>query len=330
MISIRFDIFSIILLEKNEWSRAEWIDVCRGIGICIVVLGHCSPPLYKLIYSFHMPLFFILSGYLFKERKLSTQMYNMIKRYLAPYFILCFINLMLMTIRGGGSNFLTYLFGIMYSRGTTQWMPNCSPLWFLTCIFCSLFIYNLICKIKSGKVRIILIIFCALVSYSLYLLDVPKLPWNIDTALMSLVFLYCSTMLKKYDSHFMKISPMVIIVLGVIGAVAAYINPEAVNFDNNYYGNTLLMIVSAITLSLCLIYFVRRINPLPKLFSFYGKHTIFIMGFDYLSGSIATQFVHHFMLVFVMKMIILTIGVLLWTGLIKFIPNEKVRQVLRI
>ena len=277
-----------------------------------------------------MPLFFILSGYLFKERKVSVQMNNMVKRYLAPYFILCFINLLVMTIRGGSDKLLTYLFGIVYSRGTTQWMPNCSPLWFLTCIFCSLFIYNLIYKIKNGIVRIILIIFCALASYSLYLLDVPKLPWNIDTALMSMMFLYCGSMLKKYDLHFMKISPMVIIVLGVIGAVAAYINPETVNFDNNCYGNILLMFLAAITLSLCMIYFVRRINPLPKLFSFYGKHTIFIMGIDYLSGSITTLFVHQFILVFALKMVILTLGVLLWTGLINHIPNEKVRQVLRI
>ena len=137
-------------------------------------------------------------------------------------------------------------------------------------------------------------------------------------------------MLKKYDSHFMKRSSMVIIVLGAIGVVAANINPEAVNFNNNYYGNILLMIVAAITLSLCLTYFVRRINPLPKLFSFYGKHMIFIMGFDYLSGSIATQFVHQFVLVFALKLIILTLGVFLWTGLINHIPNEKVRQVLRI
>ena len=89
--------------------------------------------------------------------------------------------------------------------------------------------------------------------------------------------LHCGSVLKKYDSHFMEISPLLIIVLGAIGFVAAYINPETINFDNNCYGNILLMIVAAITLSLCKIYFVRRINPLPKLFSFYGKHTIFII-----------------------------------------------------
>ena len=90
------------------------------------------------------------------------------------------------------------------------------------------------------------------------------------------------------------------------------------------------MFVAALTLSLCFIYCVRIINPLPKLFSFYGKHTIFIMGFDYLSGSIAAHFVHQFILVFALKMIILSLGALLWTGMINIIPNEKVRHVLKI
>lgn len=37
--------------------RLEWIDVCRELGIILVVLGHAHPPLHKLIYGFHMPLF---------------------------------------------------------------------------------------------------------------------------------------------------------------------------------------------------------------------------------------------------------------------------------
>ena len=65
-------------------SRAEWIDACRGAGILIVVLGHCNPPFNKLIYSFHMPLFFILSGYLYKNKK-DVFLYG--KRLLIRYMI---------------------------------------------------------------------------------------------------------------------------------------------------------------------------------------------------------------------------------------------------
>lgn len=51
-------------------ERIDWIDVARGIGIVAVVVGHVwtRGPLRDAVYSFHMPLFFLLSGYLFSPR----------------------------------------------------------------------------------------------------------------------------------------------------------------------------------------------------------------------------------------------------------------------
>ena len=50
----------------QEAKRYAWIDCMKGIGILLVVLGHIYKDNYmgQWIYSFHMPLFFILSGYL--------------------------------------------------------------------------------------------------------------------------------------------------------------------------------------------------------------------------------------------------------------------------
>lgn len=49
-----------------EKKRLEYIDIARGIGIVLVVLGHCLSQLdgglRTFIYSFHMPLFFALAG----------------------------------------------------------------------------------------------------------------------------------------------------------------------------------------------------------------------------------------------------------------------------
>ena len=49
-------------------KRIEYLDIAKGVGILLVVLGHndfevISVFLQRLIYSFHMPLFFFLSGY---------------------------------------------------------------------------------------------------------------------------------------------------------------------------------------------------------------------------------------------------------------------------
>src|SRR5438874_1994978 len=64
-------------VQKRTTSRVAWVDVAKGIGIVLVVYGHVSGGLVDagiqprnsvanaasaLIYTFHMPLFFFLSG----------------------------------------------------------------------------------------------------------------------------------------------------------------------------------------------------------------------------------------------------------------------------
>lgn len=54
-------------LLMDSIKRIDWIDVAKGIGIILMVMGHTSMPdaINRWIYSFHMPLFFLLSGLLF-------------------------------------------------------------------------------------------------------------------------------------------------------------------------------------------------------------------------------------------------------------------------
>lgn len=49
------------------------IDISKGIAIILMVIGHSSYPteLYKIIYSFHMPLFYLLSGYFMNKNSLT-------------------------------------------------------------------------------------------------------------------------------------------------------------------------------------------------------------------------------------------------------------------
>lgn len=54
-------------------KRIEWIDIAKGIGMLLVIFGHfgMSPKGKEIISfvksSFHMPLFFFISGLFFKE-----------------------------------------------------------------------------------------------------------------------------------------------------------------------------------------------------------------------------------------------------------------------
>ena len=72
-------------------NRKEWIDISKGIGIILVVIGHVVSEqsiALRFIDLFHMPLFFIISGYLFNEsnvRSFSTFSIGRVKRLLVPF-----------------------------------------------------------------------------------------------------------------------------------------------------------------------------------------------------------------------------------------------------
>lgn len=69
--------------------KYEWIDIAKGFGIILVILGHCIRDgmqekyifsvIYTFIYTFHMPLFFLLSGFLFEN---SIQKENGVKKFI--------------------------------------------------------------------------------------------------------------------------------------------------------------------------------------------------------------------------------------------------------
>ncbi len=52
-------------------SRIEYIDIAKGIGILLMVIGHMVSifPIRQFIFQFHMPMFLIFSGFLFNDKK---------------------------------------------------------------------------------------------------------------------------------------------------------------------------------------------------------------------------------------------------------------------
>ena len=60
---------------KSNKRRIEMIDIAKALAIVLVILGHTvgnfDMPAYRLIiYTFHMPLFFILAGMSMKTNPL--------------------------------------------------------------------------------------------------------------------------------------------------------------------------------------------------------------------------------------------------------------------
>ena len=51
-------------------SRMDYIDIYRAFGIILMVMGHIGfgGKFDKFIHAFHMPMFFFISGFFYKEK----------------------------------------------------------------------------------------------------------------------------------------------------------------------------------------------------------------------------------------------------------------------
>ena len=80
------------ITHQDKRTHIEWIDDLKAIAIMFVVWGHFASGnilVCRFIYSFHVPLFFFISGYLYKqEQKPYTLILNNFRRLIVPYLVL--------------------------------------------------------------------------------------------------------------------------------------------------------------------------------------------------------------------------------------------------
>ncbi|WP_410508602.1 acyltransferase family protein [Methanosarcina hadiensis] len=200
--------------------RLHWIDALKGIGIMLVVFAHHSLPaaLDTYIFSFHMPLFFFISGFLFDFGKYAGSAANFIKgrfrSLIVPYFafaaLTCLFYFLLDTGFQPGvpnikffehiilleNSILHGIYHIFYALGPMiSYNP---PLWFLTCLFVTeLLFYGLAKKYYGEPKKLVLWITAAGVIGYLYSVYVPfRIPWNVDVALAAIVFYGAGNLFK--------------------------------------------------------------------------------------------------------------------------------------
>lgn len=80
-------------MEKTICKNNNMVSTAKGVGILLVLIGHFGFVLEvkHFIYLFHMPLFFFLSGYLFKDRTINDLPRYIIKKIKSLYipFVAC-------------------------------------------------------------------------------------------------------------------------------------------------------------------------------------------------------------------------------------------------
>ncbi|MGB7873100.1 MAG: acyltransferase family protein [Anaerolineales bacterium] len=135
----------VVSIEPSR--RIVYIDIARGFGILLVVLGHSdlalvSPYLHQFIYSFHVPFFFFLSGYFFNPGiffgKFAKKRFNTnLQPYLFTILFIFITSISFSNMRIGTA--MGRFVKSLYGSGEYIWWI---PLWFLPSLFItSLFAY---------------------------------------------------------------------------------------------------------------------------------------------------------------------------------------------
>lgn len=185
-------------------KRLEEFDVLKGIGILLVVLGHCkiSTPLYSIIYSFHMPLFIMVSGFFYYLQAPGAFLKKTFMRLMVPWLFFVGLNILYAVTM----NFLSS-FDIV--RSVTVTLKAIEPLdegcyflyrsiWFLIALFLAGNVYNIACHIltKYHKENSPLLDCFAVITYIAgYLLD---LPFYLDTALSIILYYHLGSRLRMF------------------------------------------------------------------------------------------------------------------------------------
>ena len=134
------------MTDNNSKIRNIGIDYLKVFGIYLMVLGHSQylpDNLESIIYSFHMPIFFFISGYLFKDDKFQNIIYKGARSLLLPYFLINMICLGLWIITECLHNSITLstlcsrLGGVFLGLGYERFgfVPVCAPTWFFLALF---------------------------------------------------------------------------------------------------------------------------------------------------------------------------------------------------
>lgn len=275
--------------------RLEWLDVGKGIGMVLVIFAHDHIPkhLKAFIYTFHMPLFFYLSGYLFsptKYQRFSKFFTSKFKSLIVPYFSFSIIVYVWFLFRYkigdvdySGSLFKPLL-GTIIGERNTDWTVHIGALWFLTCLFTTeLLFYFIKTRLKTNLFVIIALIISSLMGYVCSKFLEEPLPWNIDAALIAVLFFGAGYMYKESTekvSYFLNMK--VFLIFCFINILTGYLNyqlsGERVDMYESQYGNYVLFVVAAFSGIMAFLIAVQKIIRTNTVFQYIGRNSLIYLA----------------------------------------------------
>lgn len=203
-----------MLIDNRKQSRDNSVDIAKGIGIILVLWGHTfsACPILQQICYFHMPLFFMLSGFFMKYENIWLVLYKKIRTILIPFL---FFYLACVLIKECLYYHQNGIFNMQLSFFSTKQINY--PLWFLICLFFSEIIYQILLyksTLWKGHFVISMVLLSAFISYVLYIEGVTIKLW-ISQSLLVLPFMHIGHLYKKYINKIKKYYGLLLILMSL-------------------------------------------------------------------------------------------------------------------
>ncbi len=305
--------------------RNSTIDIAKGIGILTVVLSHNwilydhRGELSRVIFSFHMPLFFFISGIFFKPNQPFKELIvSKANALLKPFFVVLFSVTIANYVFNPSTNLTKEILGIFYASGSTiTW----TPLWFLSHLF-SIFIFvwlintYLLSKLKNNILKAVVLLFMLTlgVHYIDFFWSMPikkflfndsinstsaesiGLPFNLDIILVTSTFFIAGHLLAKKIFEF-KFNLLLTILALIIFTTLHFLFNETLELNAREYGNFLictLQIITGIYLVFTLSSLCTQSAWLTKCLSYLGVGSLFILIFHFYPQHWLTGTLHYY------------------------------------
>lgn len=195
--------------------RNPIFDVMKGFGILLVIAGHLgglggiNKIFYHFIFSFHMPLFFILAGYFFKPKHFYTSLSKDFKRLIYPYLFTCSLiilyKLALFIYNNNSGPLIRSLIASLWGSGSNNHtslyfanIPSVGAIWFLLALFWCKNIFNILPQNKHLFETVLILSILATLT-DRYLVNFP---FTILPGISAIVFFGAGHFIKQR-----KISP---------------------------------------------------------------------------------------------------------------------------
>lgn len=275
-------------------ERIKWIDCAKGIAIVLVIVGH-TPGLGEItqgiIYSFHMPLFFILSGVTFNlSNDISEFKNNTIKssrRLLIPAIFIFFVNSILMYKKSAFSMNSLYAFLYM-SAGELNVngieIYGVGGTWFFFALFIGRTLFDYLHLMFNDKLKL-LFFSCLCCILGITMGQLIPLPFSADIALSIIPFFYYGMFLRNANINESVLRKMILsLIVWLISFFVIfpdYSKQVPINLAGRDYGFFPITYFTAFVGTMSLCYFCVILcehKVISKPFVFIGQNSLVLFA----------------------------------------------------